>query len=192
MTAATTPAKAPSQDPARETRVPTYLDFNATAPVDPRVAEEVMRFMTLEFGNAGSRTHTFGQLAKARVNRAREEVAELVSASSDEVVFTSGATESDNLAILGLARQGEKTGKKHIISTQIEHKAVLEPLEFLEKQGFEVELLAPTRGGWISPDALTAALRPDTLLVSIMAVNNETGVIQPLEEFAEALDGSEA
>ena len=108
--------------------------------------------MTQEFGNAGSRTHSYGQVAKERVNRAREEVAAVVAAKPDEVIFTSGATESDNLAILGLACHGEATGKKHIISTQIEHKAVLEPLELLAERGFEVELLTPNAGGWVPSD----------------------------------------
>ena len=156
-------------------------------PVDPRVTDEVMHFLAQEFGNAGSRTHGYGQVAKERVARARSEVAAVVAAQPEEVIFTSGATESNNLSILGLAPHGEKTGKKHIVSTQIEHKAVLEPLEVLAGRGFEVELLAPNEGGWVSADAVAAALRPDTLLVSVMAVNNETGVIQPLDEIASVL-----
>lgn len=171
---------------------PTYLDYNATAPIDPRVADEVLTYMSHEFGNAGSRTHSYGQIAKERVNRARAEVAVVVDAKPDEVVFTSGATESNNLAILGLAAHGEKVGKSHIVSTQIEHKAVLEPLDVLCGRGFQVELLAPTEGGWVSPDAVAAALRDDTLLVSVMAVNNETGVIQPTQEIAAVLSGHEA
>jgi len=185
MTVASTSDNAATSSTGRER--PAYLDFNATSPVEPRVADEVMRFMTLEYGNAGSRTHSFGQVAKERVNRAREEVAALVAAKPDEVTFTSGATESDNLAILGLAAHGESSAKRHIISTQIEHKAVLEPLEVLANQGFEVTLLPPTEGGWVSAEAVAAALRPDTLLVSVMAINNETGVIQPIEEIAAAL-----
>ena len=177
---------------AETPRRPVYLDFNATAPIDPRVADEVLTFMSHEFGNAGSRTHNYGQIAKERVNRAREEVASVVAAKPDEIIFTSGATESNNLALLGLAAHGEATGKRHIISTQIEHKAVLEPLEVLQHQGFDVELLAPNEGGWVSSGAVAAALRPDTLLVSVMAVNNETGVIQPIEEIAAALAGHEA
>jgi len=166
---------------------PVYLDCNATTPVDPRVQAEVLRYMAQEFGNAGSRTHGYGQTAKERVNRARQEVADVVGAKPEEVVFTSGATESNNLAILGLAAHGEQTGRRHIISSQIEHKAVLEPLEVLAARGFEVTLLAPTPGGWINPDDVRRALRPDTLLVSIMAANNETGVIQPIEEIAATL-----
>lgn len=166
---------------------PTYLDFNATAPVDPRVAQEVLTYMSYEWGNAGSRTHSYGQLAKERVNRAREEVASITAARPDEVIFTSGATESDNLAIFGLAAHGDTMDRRHIISTQIEHKAVLEPLQVLRGSGFEVELLPPSAGGWVAPDAVAAALRPDTLLVSVMAVNNETGVIQPIQEIAALL-----
>lgn len=192
MTVVTTTDIATSDSTAASRARPVYLDFNATAPVDPRVAEEVMAFMAHEFGNAGSRTHTYGQVAKDRVSRAREEVATVVAAKPDEVIFTSGATESNNLALLGLAGRGEATGKRHIISTQIEHKAVLEPLEALQRRGFEVELLAPTEGGWVSPGAVAAALRPDTLLVSVMAVNNETGVIQPIEELAAILSGHDA
>jgi cysteine desulfurase len=190
MTVATTPDK--DADRAAGTSRPAYLDYNATAPVDPRVAEEVMLFMAREFGNAGSRTHNYGQIAKERVNRAREEVAAVVAAQPDEVIFTSGATESDNLAILGLASHGERVGKRHIISTQIEHKAVLEPMEMLKERGFKVDLLAPNAGGWVSPEAVKEALRPDTLLVAVMAVNNETGVIQPIDEIAELLVNHEA
>ena len=143
--------------------------------------------MTYEFGNSGSRTHGYGQIAKERVARAREQVAAVVSASPDEVTFTSGATESNNLAILGLAAAGEKSGHRHIVSTQIEHKAVLEPLAVLASRGFEVTLVPPTSGGWVDPDAIASALRPDTLLVSAMALNNETGVIQPISEIATVL-----
>src|SRR4029079_3690835 len=105
----------------------------------------------------------------------------------DEIVFTSGATESNNLAILGLARHGHEAGRKHIVSTMIEHKAVLEPLEFLASQGFEVTLVRPTEGGWVDPSELRDALRDDTLLVSVMQANNETGVIQPISEFLDVL-----
>lgn len=164
-----------------------YLDSNATTPVDPRVADEVMTYMAHEFGNSGSRTHGYGQIAKERVARAREQVAAVVGAKTDEVIFTSGATESNNLAILGLASSGETTDRRHIVSTQIEHKAVLEPLAVLADRGFEITLVPPTRGGRIEPSAIANALRPDTLLVSTMAVNNETGVIQPIAQIAETL-----
>lgn len=169
-----------------------YLDCNATTPVDPRVQAEVMHYMAEEFGNAGSRTHSYGQTAKERVNRARQEVAAVVAAKPDEVIFTSGATESNNLAILGLAAHGESTGRRHIISSEIEHKAVLEPLEALAQRGFEVTLLPPTTGGWVEADAVREALRSDTLLVSVMGVNNETGVIQPINEICTILGGHDA
>jgi cysteine desulfurase len=114
-------------------------------------------------------------------------VATLVGAQRDEIVFTSGATEANNLAILGLAELGERSKRRHIISTQIEHKAVLEPLEALKRRGFDVELLAPTSGGWVAAEDVRAALRSDTLLVSVMHANNETGVIQPIDEIAALL-----
>lgn len=163
---------------------PIYLDCNATTPVDPRVSEFVRHFLDAEFGNAGSRTHEYGLTAKRAVQRAREDVAAVVDAKPDEVVFTSGATESTNLAILGLARAAEASGRRHIITTAIEHKAVLEPVGELGRLGFEIALLPSSTGGWVDPDSLKAALRPDTWLVSIMHVNNETGVIQPLNELA--------
>jgi cysteine desulfurase len=166
---------------------PVYLDCNATTPLEPAVAAAVRRFMEEEYGNAGSRTHEFGAQAKRAVTTARGQVAHLVGCSADEVIFTSGATESNNLAILGLAAHGEKSGRKHIVSTLIEHKAVLEPVEHLRSRGFEVTLVPPTAGGWVDPAAVAAAVRPDTLLVSVMQVNNETGVAQPLAEIAAAL-----
>ena len=171
---------------------PVYLDCNATTPVEPEVFEQVLRYMAEEYGNAGSRTHQYGQVAKERVNLARSEIAAVVACKPDEVIFTSGATESDNIALLGLVRHGEETGRKHLISTKIEHKAVLEPLEALQRQGFEVTLLSPTSGGYVQPDAVAAALRPDTLAVSVMAANNETGVIQPIPEIADTLAGHDA
>jgi cysteine desulfurase len=178
--------------PEASTAHPVYLDCNATSPVAPEVLAEVMRYTAEEYGNASSRTHSYGQVAKERVNLARRQIAEVVACQQEEVIFTSGATESNNLALLGLAPHGEETGRKHFISTMIEHKAVLEPLEALEKRGFEVTLLRPTSGGYVEPDAVVAALRPDTLAVSVMAVNNETGVIQPLPEIIEAVSGHDA
>lgn len=168
-------------------KMPVYLDCNATTPIEPLVRDEVLRFMTEEFGNAGSRTHEFGARAKQAVNRAREQVAAVVKAKSEEVIFTSGATESNNLAILGLAQYGESNNRKHIISTQIEHKAVLEPLEFLADKGFEVDFVAPSAAGLIDPLEIKKVLRKDTLLVSVMQANNETGVIQPIGEIADIL-----
>jgi cysteine desulfurase len=171
---------------------PVYLDCNATTPVDPEVREEVLRYLDEEFGNAGSRTHLYGQAAKERVNQARAEVAQVVACQPDEVIFTSGATESNNLALLGLARHGAQTGRRHLVSTMIEHKAVLEPLEALGADGFEITLIQPDEGGRVSPDQVAATLRPDTLAVSVMAVNNETGVIQPVPEIADILSGHDA
>lgn len=167
-----------------------YLDCNATTPPEPEVVEAMFSCWADGLSNAGSRTHEFGARAKQATERAREQVAAVVGAERDEVIFTSGATEANNLAILGLAAHGEATGRRHLVSTQIEHKAVLEPLDALAKRGFEVDLVPPTAGGWIDPAALAAAIRPDTLLVSVMHVNNETGVLQPLEELAHVLSGS--
>ena len=164
-----------------------YLDCNATTPMEPAVSEEVMKYLTIEFGNAGSRTHEYGTRAKQAVQKARDHIADVVQAQRDEVIFTSGATESNNLAILGLADHGEATGKKHIISNLIEHKAILEPLEVLGKRGFDITLLPPTQGGWVNPEEVEKALREDTLLVSCMHANNETGVVQPLREIAQRL-----
>ena len=169
-----------------------YLDCNATTPMDSEVLSEVVRFMSEEFGNAGSRTHGFGQRAKKATQKARDQVAAVVGVKRNEVIFTSGATESNNLALLGLAEHGRATNRRHIISSKIEHKAVLEPLELLQSRGFEVTLLSPNSGGWIDPDEVEANLRSDTLLVSLMHVNNETGIIQPIDEVCSKLHGHEA
>ena len=171
---------------------PIYFDCNATTPVEPRVCEKVMHFLSDEFGNAASRTHVWGSSAMQAVQSARASVASVVAANPDEVIFTSGATESNNLALLGLAEYAEKTGKKHIISTPIEHKAVIEPLEQLQKIGFEVTLVDVGEKGWVDPNEIKKHLRSDTLAVSIMHVNNETGVIQPLDDICKLLDGHDA
>jgi len=162
-------------------------DCNATTPLDPEVKAVLLRYLEEEYGNAGSRTHDYGARALQAVQRAREQVAAVVGAKRDEVIFTSGATEANNLAILGLAPYGEKTGRRHLVSTAIEHKAVLEPLQLLKERGFELTLVPPTPGGWVDPAAIRAAVRPDTLLVSVMHVNNETGVLQPLGEICREL-----
>lgn len=169
-----------------------YLDCNATAPLEPDVQVIVARYFGEEFGNAGSRTHEYGLRAKKAVERAREQVAAVVDAKSSEVIFTSGATEANNLAILGLVAHGESTGRRHIISTAIEHKAVLEPLETLAVRGFDVTLLRPDRSGAITAAQVADALRPDTLLVSVMQANNETGIRQPVDEIAAALAAHDA
>lgn len=171
---------------------PVYLDCNATAPLEPSVQEAVSHWFCREIGNAGSRTHVYGLAAKRAVQAARDQVASVVNAKQDEVLFTSGATESNNIAILGLAEYGRQQGRTHIISTEVEHKAVLEPLEALRGWGFEVTLVGPDRLGMISADSVEAALRPDTLLVSMMQVNNETGVRLPVAEVASMLDKHEA
>ncbi|MFT3769714.1 MAG: aminotransferase class V-fold PLP-dependent enzyme [Minicystis sp.] len=164
-----------------------YLDCNATTPLDPIVREAVVHYMAAEFGNAGSRTHEHGQRAQAAVQRARRQVAAVAAARAEEVIFTSGATESNNLALLGLASHGEQTGRRHLVSTAIEHRAVLGPLEALKARGFAVTLIKPTAGGWVDPGEVLAAVRADTLAVSVMHANNETGVLQPIAEIAEGL-----
>jgi cysteine desulfurase len=157
-----------------------YLDYAATTPVDPRVATLMAECLTLggDFGNASS-SHWFGRAAAARIERARAQVAALIGAAPDEIVFTSGATESNNLAILGTARANADRGR-HLVSARTEHKAVLDPLKHLEKEGFAVTYLTPERSGVIAPAAVAAALRPDTQLVSLMGANNETGVLADL------------
>lgn len=172
-----------------EVGVTAYLDCNATTPLDPEVKAVLLRYLEEEYGNAGSRTHEYGVRALQAVHKAREQVAGVVGAKQEEVVFTSGATEANNLAILGIAYHGEKTGRRHLVSTALEHKAVLEPLLLLKDRGFEITLVPPTQGGWVEPSAIKAALRPDTLLVSVMQVNNETGVQQPLDYICKELAG---
>jgi len=169
-----------------------YLDYNATTPVLPEVADLVYKMMVDEFGNAGSRTHEFGVAAKRAVELARGQVANVVGADKSEVIFTSGATESNNIAILGLREFAEANGKKHIITTKIEHKAVLEPIKHLQKQGFDVTYLDVGEGGQIDINDLKTALRDETCLVSIMHVNNETGSIQPIGVICQALASHEA
>jgi cysteine desulfurase len=166
---------------------PLYLDYNATAPLDPRVFEAMRPYFLEEVGNAGSRTHVYGQRAKEAVEKARGQVAGLLGARSDEIVFTSGATESNNAVISGLAQHPVAAQRRHILATAIEHKAVIEPLERLGEQGFAVELLPVTPGGYIELETVRNSLRPDTLLVSVMHANNETGVLQPVVEIGEML-----
>ncbi|MFW0699083.1 IscS subfamily cysteine desulfurase [Pantoea sp. R13S299] len=167
-------------------KLPIYLDYAATTPADPRVASKMMQFLTLDgtFGNPASRSHRFGWQSEEAVDVARNQIAELVNADPREIVFTSGATESDNLAIKGAAHAHQTRGK-HIITSQTEHKAVLDSCQQLEREGFEVTYLKPAANGIISPDQLRAALRDDTILVTLMHVNNETGVIQDIAAFGE-------
>lgn len=166
-----------------------YMDCNATTPSEPAVLALVQRFMERDYGNAASPIHDFGLFAQMAVEHARGQIADLVKARRDEIIFTSGATEANNLALLGLARHGLDSGQRHLISTVIEHKAVLEPLAELKRMGFEVDLLSVSESGWLDPARLAAALRPDTLLVSTIQVNNETGVSQPLADFSRLLAG---
>ncbi|MYU08364.1 cysteine desulfurase DndA [Streptomyces sp. SID8366] len=169
----------------------TYLDAAATTRVDPRVAEVVLHWMTEEFGNAGSRTHEYGTRAKRAVQQSRQHLAGTFNADPDELIFTSGATESNNIALLGLAAHGEATGRRHIITSAVEHKAVIEPLEHLQTRGFEVDFIEPGASGRVTVEAVMERLRPDTLLVSLMHVNNETGVVQPVAELASKIRETE-
>lgn len=163
---------------------PIYLDYSATTPVDPRVVDAMVPWLYENFGNPASRSHAFGWESEEAVERAREEVAKLVNADPREIVWTSGATESDNLAIKGAANFYAERGK-HIITVKTEHKAVLDTCRELERQGFEVTYLNVKDNGLIDLDVFKAALRPDTVLVSVMMVNNEIGVIQDVETLGE-------
>ena len=164
--------------------LPIYLDYSATTPVDPRVAEKMIPYLVEKFGNPASRSHAFGWEAEAAVEAAREEVARLVGADPKEIVWTSGATESNNLALKGAAHFYASKGK-HLITVKTEHKAVLDTCRELERQGFDVTYLDVQDNGLIDLDVFKSALRPDTILVSVMLVNNEIGVIQPIETIGE-------
>lgn len=165
-----------------------YLDFNSSAPIDRRVLDYMIDIYKNTVGNADSRTHDFGDNARKVVENARSQVARLLDINKDEVFFTSGATESNNIAIQGLKEYGLKKGKKHIITTSIEHKAVLESVKAMEKDGFEVNFLDPDFSGRVSAKTVLDAVRDDTLLVSVMHVNNESGIIQPIQEIGDALE----
>jgi len=165
-------------------RKPIYLDYSATTPVDPRVAEKMIPWLTEHFGNPASRSHAFGWEAEEAVENARAEVAKLVNCDPKEIVWTSGATESDNLALKGAAHF-YKTKGKHLITMKTEHKAVLDTMRELEREGFEVTYLDPEPDGLLDLAKFEAALRPDTIVVSIMHVNNEIGVIQPIDRIGE-------
>lgn len=169
---------------------PVYLDCAATTPLDPRVGAEMRRFLEEEFGNAGSRTHEWGMRARTAVEHARDQVAAVVGVSRGDVVFTSGATESNNLAILGLSHVLGETGS--MVSTAIEHRAVLEPLQALERRGSRLTLVPPEPTGVVDPTRVLDAVTDDTRLVSVMHVNNETGAIQPIEAIADGLASSKA
>ena len=162
-------------------KTPIYMDYSSTTPVDPRVAEKMMQCLTMDgvFGNPASRSHAHGWAAEDLVDKAREEIAKTVGADSREIVWTSGATESNNLAIKGAAHFNQRRGK-HIVTMKTEHKAVLDTCRQLEREGFEVTYLDPEENGLVDINKLASAIREDTTLVSIMHVNNEIGVIQDL------------
>jgi cysteine desulfurase len=162
-------------------KIPIYMDHHATTPVDPRVLDAMLPYFREEFGNAASKSHAFGWRAEEAVEAARAEVARAIGATPKEIVFTSGATESDNLAVKGAAHFYRDRGR-HVVTCKTEHKAVLDPMHRLEREGFEVTYLPVGRDGRVDPDDLRRALRPDTILVSIMHANNEAGVLHPVEE----------
>ena len=164
-----------------------YLDYNASAPIDDRVLDTMIKVYRNNYGNADSRTHDYGDQARKLVENARKQVASILDINADEVFFTSGATESNNIAIQGLEQYGNKSGKKHVITTSIEHKAVLESVKKLGEKGFDVEFVKPEGNGQISEDKILSRVREDTLLVSVMHVNNETGIIQPIEQLGRKL-----
>lgn len=170
----------------------TYLDCNATTPIDPQVIEVMKKYMEIDFANAGSRTHEYGNAAKSAVEYAREQVGLVVGVDKSSVLFTSGATEANNLAILGLESYAFEKEKLHIITSAIEHKAVLEPIAQLEGRGFHVTYLKPNKHGHVAADQLAKVLTSSTVLVSLMHANNETGAIQPLAEYADVLRGHDA
>lgn len=165
-------------------KLPIYMDYSATTPVDPRVADAMIPYLTEKFGNPASRSHSFGWEADEAVERARAQVAALVNADPKEIVWTSGATESNNLALKGAAHFYKDRGK-HIVTVQTEHKAVLDAVRELERQGFAATYLAPEPNGLIDLDKLRSAIRPDTTIVSVMYVNNEIGVIQDIPAIGE-------
>ena len=167
-------------------KLPIYLDYSATTPVDPRVAQKMSECLLVDgnFGNPASRSHVFGWKAEESVENARRQVADLVNADPREIVWTSGATESDNLAIKGVAHFYHTKGK-HLITSKIEHKAVLDTMRQLEREGFEVTYIEPGEDGLITPAMVEAALRDDTILVSIMHVNNEIGTINDIAAIGE-------
>ncbi len=164
-----------------ELKLPIYMDYQATTPLDERVLKEMLPYFTYKFGNPHSRSHSFGWEAEEAIEKAREDIAKVINASEKEIIFTSGATESNNLAIKGVARF-YKDRKNHIITAQTEHKCVLDTCRHLEEEGFKITYLPVEQNGLINLTALKEAITDETVLVSIMAVNNEIGVIQPLEE----------
>lgn len=168
-----------------------YLDYNASAPISSQVLDYMVEIYKTSFGNADSRTHEYGISARNIVEQARGKVAHILNINKDEVFFTSGATESNNIVLQGLKSYAEKSNKKHIITTAIEHKAVLETAKYLQTEGYEVDYVFPDRSGRISPETVIDLLRDDTLIVSVQHVNNETGIIQPVQEIGDFLRDKE-
>lgn len=164
-----------------------YLDYNASAPIDERVLNCMIDVYKNHIGNADSRTHNYGEDTRAIVEKARKQVESLLDVNQDEIFFTSGATESNNIALQGLKEYAQKTGKNHIITTMIEHKSVLETVKYLEKQGLEVDFVSPGLSGRIMEENILNKVTERTLVVSVMHVNNETGIIQPVKELGEEL-----
>ena len=164
-----------------------YLDYNATTPINDAVLSKMIDVYRHHYGNADSRTHDYGDDCRKIVEEARAQLADLLAIDKTEIFFTSGSTESSNIALQGLREYANKTGKKHIVTTSIEHKAVLETVKALEKEGFDVDYVSPEPSGRVSAEAVLACLREDTLVVSVMHVNNETGIIQPVAEIGNAL-----
>jgi len=162
-----------------------YLDGLATTPVDPRVLDAMLPYLTVSYGNPHSRTHVYGWEAESAIEKARKDIADLIGANEKEIVFTSGATESNNAAIKGIARFYARDGKKHIITTQTEHKCVLDSCRKLETEGFDVTYLPVQKNGLVDVEQFRAAIRPDTIVASVMFLNNEIGVIQPVAELGE-------
>lgn len=168
-----------------------YLDYNSSAPIDFRVLECMNDVYKNSYGNADSRTHDFGDNARKIVENARKSIANMIGRNADEIFFTSGSTESNNIAILGLREYAKKTGKNHIITTTIEHKAILESVEYLEKNGFNVDFVKPNEDGRVQVEDIISLITENTLLVSVMHVNNETGIIQPVKEIGDILSEKE-
>jgi len=168
-----------------------YLDYNASTPIDERVLSKMIHIYRNYFGNADSRTHQFGSSAKNIVENARRQLGSLLGIPSELIYFTSGSTESNNMAVLGLESYGHSSGRQHIVTTAIEHKSILKPCKYLEERGFQIEYIRPHKDGRVHAEDILSRIRPDTLLVSVMHVNNETGTIQPVSEIGAALAGQD-
>lgn len=164
-----------------------YLDFNASAPIDPCVLERMINVYRVHYGNADSRTHAFGADAKEIVSTSRKNISNILEVDSTDLLFTSGSTEGNNMAVLGLLDFALDTGRKHFITTSIEHKSILEPMKYLQQHGCAVDFIDPGASGRITPEQILSRVTDDTLLVSVMHVNSETGIIQPIKEIGESL-----